>query len=154
MLSMEDKELSAIAQVLDLSPAAQARVLAYLVGRIGSSEPDPAPRRRIEAAKSRAVAARSASASPAKIDVTRLPADTVCDLSITKLPTKSFSIVQLLRAERVRGLAEARDLYLKMAANLPYRLWEGIQLEQARTLRARFEAEGAEVSIDIPSDHP
>lgn len=153
MLSMEDRELSAIAQVLDLPPVAQARVLAYLVGRLGSG--DSAPNQlRVEAAKSRAKAARSIPVAPPKVDVSRLPADTVCDLSITKLPPKSIPIVQILRGERIRGLAEARELYLKMAANLPYRLWEGIQLEQARTLRARFEAEGAEVSIDIPSDAP
>jgi large subunit ribosomal protein L7/L12 len=65
------------------------------------------------------------------------------DVVLTAIGDKKINVIKVVREVTSLGLKEAKDL----VDSAPAKIKEGVNMEDARALQARFEGEGAKIEI-------
>lgn len=78
-------------------------------------------------------------AAPAAVE----EAPTSFDAVLTAIGDKKINVIKVVREVTALGLKEAKDL----VESAPAKIKEGINMDDAKALQAKFEAEGAKIEI-------
>ena len=78
-------------------------------------------------------------AAPAAVE----EAPTSFDAVLTAVGDKKINVIKVVREVTALGLKEAKDL----VESAPAKIKEGINMDDAKALQAKFEAEGAKIEI-------
>ena len=70
-------------------------------------------------------------------------APTSFDAVLTAVGDKKINVIKVVREVTALGLKEAKDL----VESAPAKIKEGINMDDAKALQAKFEAEGAKIEI-------
>ena len=84
------------------------------------------------------VAAQASDAGPVVDDT-----PTSFDVVMTSFGEKKINVIKVVREVTALGLKEAKDL----VEGVPSKLKEGVNMDDAKALKAKFEAEGATIEI-------
>ena len=90
-----------------------------------------------------AVAAPAAGGGAAAPAAAAEEAPTSFDAVLTAVGDKKINVIKVVREVTALGLKEAKDL----VESAPAKIKEGINMDDAKALQAKFEAEGAKIEI-------
>lgn len=89
------------------------------------------------------MAAGPATAGPAAGPAPEAEAPTSFDVVLTAIGDKKINVIKVVREVTGLGLKEAKDA----VEAAPSKIKEGVNMDDAKALQAKFEAEGAKVEI-------